>query len=271
MLTSAQVSSWRSKTKQLFIFLPPRQESFTKETGRMSTSPSSHPSSAPLWGTASTGASPAARAAAVLLVTWCCSPPWRWPAAPTAPSTWETSISCAGSTPTDTPEPYWNSSEANDLVGYACDNSISEMISGTPSPPHTHRGELWDLEPLIDSSTIKIKLAQLLWVSVALAWVWIRSRDLFDLDRIHAAVGLHANRACEVQTWQTLIYLFRIWEKLKVFKSFAVFFETNIYIYFFFSVDYDNDVSDCASGSTFPVSVIFQARNLNGIAQPFVL
>lgn len=194
----------------------------------MSTSPSSHPSSAPLWGTVSTGASPVARAAAVLLVTWCCSPPWRWPAAPMAPSTWETSISCAGSTPTDTPEPYWNSSKANDLVGYVCDNSISKMISGIPP---SRRGELWDLEPLIDSSTIKIKWTQLLWVSVALAWVGICSHDLFDLDRIHAAVGLRANRACEVQTWQTLIYLFRIWDKLKVFKSFAVFFETNIFFF----------------------------------------
>lgn len=224
MLKWDQVSYW----ERLFILLPPHQESFTKETGRMSTSPSSHPSSAPLWGTVSTGASPVAQAAAVLLVTWCCSPPWRWPAALTAPSTWETSISYAGSTPTDTPEPYWNSSEANDLVGYACDNSVSEMSSGIP---HSRRGELWDLEPLIDSSTIKIKLAQLLWVSVALAWDGICSRDLFDLDRIHAAVGLHANRACEVQTWQTLIYLFRIWEKLKVFKSFGVFFETNIYFF----------------------------------------
>lgn len=73
----------------------------------------------------------------------------------------------------DTPEPYWSSSETCDLVEYAYDEGKG--------------GKQWDLERLIDWSTIKIKLAQLLWVSWALALVGICSCDLFDLNRIHCS------------------------------------------------------------------------------------
>lgn len=46
---------------------------------------------------------------------------------------------------------------------------------------------------LIDLSTIKMKLPQLLWVSVALALAGIVCCDLFDLT-IHSEVALHAAR-----------------------------------------------------------------------------
>lgn len=90
----------------------------------------------------------------------------------------------------DTPEPYWNSSETRDLVAYAYDKSRVILVG------ISHRGKLWDCEHLIDLSTIKIKLAQLLWVSVALALVGICSCDPFDLSRMHSEVGLHANTEC---------------------------------------------------------------------------
>ena len=53
------------------------------------------------------------------------------------------------------------------------------------------RGGPSDFERLIDLSTVGIKLAQLLWVIVALARVGICSCDLFDLKRIHSEVGIH--------------------------------------------------------------------------------
>lgn len=46
---------------------------------------------------------------------------------------------------------------------------------------------------LIDLSTIKTKLPQLLWVCVALALTGIISCDLFDL-KIHSEVALHEER-----------------------------------------------------------------------------
>lgn len=84
------------------------------------------------------------------------------------------------------PEPYLNSSENPDLVGYACDKTslISVGIS--------HSGKQWDFEHWIDLSTIKTKLAGLIWVSVALSLVGICGCDLFDLDRTHSEVCLHA-------------------------------------------------------------------------------
>lgn len=47
-----------------------------------------------------------------------------------------------------------------------------------------------DLDHWVDLSTIRIKLARLLWVSVALALVGIFARDLFDLDKEHSPVCL---------------------------------------------------------------------------------
>lgn len=66
----------------------------------------------------------------------------------------------------------------------------------------------------------------------------------------------------EVQTAQTLIYLFRMYERLKVFA---------VKQRFFFSPDYDDDISCRAAGTTFSISVFSQAWNLDGIAQSFVL
>lgn len=86
----------------------------------------------------------------------------------------------------DTPEPYWSSSENHDLVGYACDKS--RLISAGIS----HSGKHWDSEHWIDLSTIKTKLAGLIWVSMALALVGICGCDLFDLNRIHSEVCLQS-------------------------------------------------------------------------------
>lgn len=61
----------------------------------------------------------------------------------------------------------------------------------------------------------------------------------------------------EVQTAQTLIYLFRMYERLKVFA---------VKQRYFFSVDYDDDISYRARGTTFSISVFSQAWNLDGIA-----
>lgn len=55
---------------------------------------------------------------------------------------------------------------------------------------------------------------------------------------------------CEVQTSQTLIYLFRMLEKQKSLCC-----ETKI----FFSVDYDDDISYCAAGTTFSHFCIFSS------------
>ena len=89
-----------------------------------------------------------------------------------------------------TPEPYWNSSESHDLVGYACDKSRLILIG------ISHRGKLRDSEHWIESSTIRTKLARLIWVSMALALVGICGCDLFDLNRTHSEVCLHAKAEC---------------------------------------------------------------------------
>lgn len=169
--------------------LPP-QESFTREMGRTSSSPSSLLSSALWWGMVFTGASPVVQAAVAPLETWCCLPPWHWPAALMALSTWETSTSSAGCILMDTPEQYWSSSKPRDLVEYACDKS--RLILGGIS----HSGKQWDSERWIDSSTNKTKLTRLLWVRIALALDGICGCDLFDLNRMHSEICLHANAEC---------------------------------------------------------------------------